>query len=81
VFRFCALCTVQRVRQYFTNVCLGFGCFARQRKNRLASREKSRSVSLTIRQTLASRALDGKVCPFPIVNAQGDTVGITEVKF
>jgi hypothetical protein len=36
---------------------------------------------LTIRQTLASRALDGKICPFPVVNAQCDAVGITEVKF
>jgi hypothetical protein len=36
---------------------------------------------LTIRQTLASRTLDGKVRTFPVVNAKGDTVGITEVKF
>jgi hypothetical protein len=55
--------------------------FARHRRNRRASRDRSRSVSLTIRQTLASRALDGKVRTFPIVDAKGDTVGITEVEF
>ena len=38
------------------------------------------TVSLTIRQTLASRVLDGKVRTFPIVDAKGDPVGITEVK-
>jgi hypothetical protein len=34
-----------------------FQCFARQRKKRLASLLKSRSVSLTIRQTLGARHL------------------------
>lgn len=70
------------VRQYLTNFGFGFGClFARQRMNRRANRLKSGSVNLTIRQTLAGRALEGKVCLFPVGDAQGDTVGITEVKF
>jgi hypothetical protein len=53
----------------------------RQRRNRRADRLKSLLVRLTIRQTLASRALDGKVRTFPVVHAHGDTVGVTEIKF
>jgi hypothetical protein len=75
------LCTGHFVRQYLTNFGLGFGClFALQRRKRRASRLKSRSVSLTIRQTLASRALDGKVCTFPVADAERNAVGVTEDK-
>jgi hypothetical protein len=65
----CRFCTTQRVRQYLTDFGFDFGCFERRRRKRLASRKRSRSVSLTIRQTLASRTLDGKVRTFPIVDA------------
>jgi hypothetical protein len=67
-------------RHYLTNFCLGFGRFARERKNRLASRLKSRLVRLTIRQTLASRTPDGKVRAFPVIDAKRHAVRITEVK-
>jgi hypothetical protein len=70
-----------RVRQYLTNFGLGFGCFARQRKKRLASREKSGLVTPPIRQTLASSVLNGKCSPFPIVHPKGDAVGISEIEF
>jgi hypothetical protein len=62
------------VRQYLTNFGFGFFSRDRQRKNRLASLLKSRLVSLTIRQTLASRTLDGKVRTFPIVDAKSHAV-------
>lgn len=58
------------VRQYLTNLGLGLGSFERQRRKRPAFLEKSGSVSLTIRQTLASRTLDGKVRAFPVIEAQ-----------
>lgn len=58
-----------RFRQYLTNFGLGFGSFERQRINRPAFLLKSGSVSLTIRQTLASSTLDGKVRTFPIAKA------------
>jgi len=58
-----------RVRQYLTNLGLGFGSFERQRRKRPAFLEKSGSVSLSIRQTLTGCALDGKVCAFPVIEA------------
>jgi hypothetical protein len=67
----------QRVRQYLTNFGLGFRFgyrFARQRKNRRASLLKSDLVRLTIRETLASRALDGNVCTFPVIDAKRHAV-------
>jgi hypothetical protein len=36
---------------------------------------------LTIRQTLASRAFDGKVRTFPVLDAERNAVAVTEVKF
>jgi hypothetical protein len=48
---------------------------------RRARRDKSRLVRLTIRQTLASRTLDGNVRTFPVVDAKGDAVGVAEVEF
>jgi hypothetical protein len=69
------------VRQYLTNFGLGFGCFARHRRKRRASLEKSGLVTPPIRQTLASRILDGKRSPFPIVHAEGDAVRIPEIEF
>ena len=71
----------QRVRQYLTNLTRGFFCRDRQRRKRRVSRLKSGLVRLTIRQTLASRTLDGKVRTFPVMDAKGDAVGIAEVKF
>jgi hypothetical protein len=59
----------QGVRQYLTNFGLDFSCLERHRRKRLASLLKFRSVSLTVRQTLASRTLDGKVRTFPVVDA------------
>jgi hypothetical protein len=53
------------VRQYLTKRGFGFGFLARPRRKRRANRLKSGSVSLTIRQTLASRTPDGNVCTFP----------------
>ncbi len=64
----------QRVRQYLTNFGLGLGCFARQRRNRRASLLRSRLVRLAIRQMLASRALDGKVRTFPVIDAKRHAV-------
>src|SRR5258708_2972076 len=43
-------------------------------------RLKSSLVRLTIRQTLASRALDGKVRTCPVVDAKRHAVRITEIK-
>jgi hypothetical protein len=57
------------VRQYLTNFGLGLGSFARQRRDRRASLLRSRLVRLTIRETLASRALNGKVRTFPVMDA------------
>ena len=72
------------MRQYLTNFGLGFlggYFFARHLRKRRASRDKSRSVSLTVRQTLASRAFDGKVRTFPVIHAKRNAVAVTEVKF
>jgi hypothetical protein len=41
---------------------------------RIALDVPARSVSLTVRQTLASRTLDGKVRTFPIIAAKLDAV-------
>jgi len=41
---------------------------------RIALDVPARSVSLTVRQTLASRTLDGKVRTFPIIAAKLDPV-------
>jgi len=54
--------------------------FARQRKKRRASRLKSDLVRLTIRETLASRAFDGKVRTFPVADTERNAVAVTEVK-
>jgi hypothetical protein len=58
---------------------LGFGFFggwylARFLRMRRASREKSRLVRLTVRQTLASRAFDGKVRTFPVADTERNAV-------
>lgn len=71
------LLEIHFARQYLTNFGLGFfgGYFLlRQRIKRRASRDRSRSVRLTIRQTLASRAFDGKVCPLTIGHTERGTV-------
>jgi hypothetical protein len=47
---------------------------------RRMNRPKSALVRLAIRQTLASRALDGKVRTFPIVDAKRNAVRIPEIK-
>ncbi len=69
------------VRQYLTNLGLGLGSFDRQRRKRPAFLEKSGSVSLSVRQTLASRALDGKVRAFPVIEAQLHAVIEAEIVF
>lgn len=69
------------VRQYLTNLGLGFGSLDRQRRNRPAFLEKSALVSLTIRQTLTGSTLNGKVSTFPIAVAELDPVIVAEVVF
>jgi hypothetical protein len=67
MFPVCAVMHSQRVRQYLTNLGLGFSWrFARQRRKRPASLEKSGLVTPPIRQTLASRTFDGTLCAFQI---------------
>ena len=48
--------------------------FDRQRRKRRANRDLSLLVRLTIRQTLASRTFDSKVCTFPVLNAERGAV-------
>jgi hypothetical protein len=48
---------------------------------RRISRLKFGLVRLTVRETLASRAFNGKVRAFPIVDAERNAVRRTEIKF
>jgi hypothetical protein len=38
-------------------------------------------MRLTIRQTLASRAFDGKVRTFPVLDAERNAVAVAEIEF
>lgn len=68
------------VRQYLTNLGLGFGNLERQRRKRPAFFEKSGLVRPPIRETLTSRILHGKRRTVAIGVTKLDPVIVAEIK-